>query len=120
LILFNRNKYLSVEINSDFGCKSSDSIKILSCAVDSIPSVFTPNGDGDNDFWIIPYLQNYPEASVDVYDRWGNMVFHAERGYNKPWDGKVNGVFLPTENYIYIIKIDKTSIPFVGNVTIIK
>jgi gliding motility-associated-like protein len=108
---------ISVEVTSEFNCKSVDSIIITACAP-TIPSGFTPNGDQWNPTWDIPYLKYFPEATIDVYDRWGNLVFHCDHGYNKPWDGRVNGVLLPTDSYIYIIKQSSKAAPIVGHVTI--
>jgi gliding motility-associated-like protein len=112
------NQIISVTVTSDYGCKSQDSIEITSCSL-KIASGFTPNGDGVNDKWEIPFLAYYPDATVDVYDRWGSLVYHSEHGY-KPWDGRVNGIALPTDSYIYIIKQSSKATPIVGHVTIIK
>ena len=112
------SEYISVEVTSEFNCKSKDSVLINPC-LQKIPSGFIPGNGGPNDTWKIPFLQFFPEATVDVYDRWGNLVFHCENGYQKPWDGKVNGVALPTDSYIYVIKQSSNATPIVGNVTII-
>ncbi|KKN08105.1 hypothetical protein LCGC14_1060080 [marine sediment metagenome] len=47
---------------------------------------FTPNGDGNNDSWVIPGIDNYPNNRVSVFNRWGNLVFEA-KGYANDWDG---------------------------------
>ncbi len=115
-------RYL-VTVTNEFGCSASDSIDILRCVVPSsshIPSAFTPNGDGRNDVWEIPYLQYFSNATVEVYDRWGRLVFHSEKGYHNPWDGRSSGRFVPMDNYFYIIKIDTKSKPIIGSVTVIR
>ncbi len=109
---------ISVDVISEYGCESKDSIEIIPCK-QFIPNAFTPDRQ-KNHTWEIPFLIYYPEATVDVYDRWGNLVFHS-RGYTTPgWDGKCNGITLPTENYIYIIQLNSNSKPIVGSVTIIR
>jgi gliding motility-associated-like protein len=115
--------HLWSKVTSKYGCSFSDTITIIRCIPPSkkiIATAITPNGDGENDTWIIPYLQYYPDAVVDVYDRWGRIVFHSDKGYQKPWDGKANGKDLPMDNYYYIIQLDKKSKPIVGNITILR
>ncbi len=110
-------------VTSQYGCEYTDTVTILRCVPPSeanIETAITPNGDGVNDTWIIPYLQFYPDAVVDVYDRWGRLVFHSEQGYKKAWDGTANGKVLPMDNYYYIIQLDKKSKPIVGNITILR
>jgi gliding motility-associated-like protein len=51
-----------------------------------IPTGFTPNGDGLNDYFFIEGLQEVTNVSIDIYDRWGNQIFYAE-GKDARWDG---------------------------------
>jgi gliding motility-associated-like protein len=51
-----------------------------------IPSGFTPNGDDLNDFFYIEGLQDVTNVAIDIYDRWGNLIFHGE-GKDAKWDG---------------------------------
>jgi gliding motility-associated-like protein len=53
-----------------------------------IPNVFTPNGDGINDFFEILNLEHYPMAQIVIYNRWGNKVFEHSDYYNNWWDGR--------------------------------
>ena len=55
---------------------ASDTIGITVISPLYIPDVFTPNGDGQNDQWELRGLENYPEAQVLVFNRWGNLVFY--------------------------------------------
>jgi gliding motility-associated-like protein len=68
-----------------------------------IPNMFSPNNDGINDTWIITALDAYPDAIVQVFNRYGGEVF-GSISYPKPWDGKVNGKPIPSGTYYY--KID--------------
>jgi len=78
--------------------------------VDSIPNAFSPNGDGINDKWIIPYLSSYPYATVQIFDRNGMLVFNTY-GYNTAWDGTYNGKALPIGTYYYVkVKLSKEKI----------
>ncbi len=62
-------------------------------------NVFTPNGDGINDFYEIPYLDRYVSNQLIIFNRWGERVFEA-KNYNNDWDGGN----LPDGVYFYILK----------------
>jgi gliding motility-associated-like protein len=64
-----------------------------------IPNVFTPNGDGTNEFWKIPDLEKYISSEVIIFDRWGKKVFEA-LDYQGDWDGGRLGDGV----YFYILK----------------
>ncbi|ASV30985.1 T9SS type B sorting domain-containing protein [Maribacter cobaltidurans] len=67
---------------------------------------FTPNGDGNNDTWIIPGIDNYPNNVVKVFNRWGHEVF-AVQSYKNDWGGvyKNNREKLPSGSYLYVIDL---------------
>lgn len=85
----------------------------------AIPNVFSPNGDGINDTWRIKYLDNFPNAMVDVYNRYGQLVFHSI-GYSKNWDGKSNGKDLPVGTYYYLIVAGPNTKPLSGSISILR
>jgi len=58
---------------------------IVNCDI-IVPNVFTPNGDGINDFFIVKYLDDYPNSRLVVYNRWGKMVYE-NSNYQNNWDG---------------------------------
>lgn len=84
-----------------------------------IPNTFTPNGDGINDTWDIQYLSEYPNNTVDIYDRYGQKVF-SSIGYGVPWDGKYKGAYLPQGTYYYIINPKNGRKILSGSVTIVR
>lgn len=91
-------------IESDFGiCEASSSTRLSLIETIVVPDGFTPNGDGINDTWLIAGIENYEGASVNVYNRWGNLVYsqiNQNGGYlEKPWDGSE----LPPGIYFYTI-----------------
>ncbi len=55
-----------------------------------VPNAFTPNGDGINDTWVLLYMESYPNCIVEVFNRYGQRVFHSS-GYGRAWDGRMNG-----------------------------
>lgn len=101
------------------GCTASDQISILVLRPPQPPNAFSPNGDGINDTWAIKYLNRYPEATVDVYDRYGQRVFQS-LNYTTPWDGYLKGKPVGIGTYYYIIN-PKNGLPILsGSVTVLK
>jgi gliding motility-associated-like protein len=86
-----------------------------------IPSVFTPNGDGANDKFIIPGIEEYEDNSLMIYDRNGNLVF-SKAPYKNEFDGMTNGTtfltsrdgLLPTGTYYYVLSIPSLDVREVG------
>lgn len=77
-----------------------------------LPSAFTPNGDGVNDTWMLPGIENYPDAEVKIYNRQGAIVFEASgAAFAKTgWDGKFDGKDLPVASYYYVIDLKDESL----------
>ncbi len=112
----------TLNITDDKGCEASGSMKVTVAAGTSkisVPNAFSPNGDGINDTWVIPNLSAYPGVTVDVYNRYGQLVFHSENN-NKNWDGTYNGRPLPMATYYYIIDPKNNEKKIAGSVTIFK
>ena len=90
----------------------------LVSTVDVAPLLFSPNNDGINDVWNIVGLSSYTDCMVEIYNRYGQLMFQSN-GYNKPWDGNYKGSSLPVGAYYYIIK-SKILGTKIGSVTILK
>ena len=74
----------------------------------NISEAVTPNGDGINDIWMIYNIENHPNNTVRVFNKWGSEVFFA-RGYNNTWNGHYNNYTqaLPdSAAYYYQIDLD--------------
>lgn len=85
-------------------CKSSKNIEIYfeECPAKFIlPNVFTPNGDGKNDFFTVKGEDIF-EYHIEIYNRWGQIVFNSY-DMNSPWDGSANGKKVSPDTYYYII-----------------
>jgi gliding motility-associated-like protein len=74
---------------------------------------FSPNGDGNNDAWIIRDIERYPNNVIKVFNRWGNLVYET-KGYNNNdnvWYGQSNGKLtigdlkVPDGTYFYVIDL---------------
>ena len=66
-----------------------------------MPSAFTANNDGLNDFYR-PSLENIIEIKLKIYDKYGSLVF-ASDNLDAEWAGDFNGVDLPQDTYLYQI-----------------
>ncbi len=78
------------------------------------PPFFTPNNDSHNDFWEVTGMENYPEAQVTIFDKYGKLLTQLD-GSKMRWDGTFNNVPLPASDYWYILKIDDTNPLFKGH-----
>ena len=69
-----------------------------------IPTAFTPNGDNVNDRFKIDILRPCDIYSLDVFNRWGELVYSSPDIAQTDWDGTTNGVRLPDGVYIFVVK----------------
>lgn len=70
----------------------------------------TPNGDGNNDIWVIDCISDFPNNTVSIYNRWGDMVWTGKDydNVNVVWDGRNKaGGKLPDATYFYLVEIEK-------------
>jgi gliding motility-associated-like protein len=109
----------TLQVTDSRGCVSKDTTFIKVSPLIVIPNTFTPNGDGVNDLWNIEGLIAYSDATVDIFTRYGQKVFHS-KGYDKAWDGIYNGKELPVGVYYYVIDTKLFNQVFSGSLTIIR
>jgi gliding motility-associated-like protein len=92
-----------------------------------IPQGVTPNGDGVNDFFVINGIELYPNNVLRIYNRWGTLVFDANK-YENNWNGQTNeGIIvdqqdgnLPTGTYFYVLELEPGRKPITGYVYLSK
>lgn len=117
------NCYLSVRgINECGAGMFSDSLVIQVSEMElgyGIINIFTPNGDGFNDYWSLPFIREYPEAIIKIYDR-NNRLLIEYRGTDSSWNGTVNGELVPMGNYLYVIDLGQGRKPIKGYVTVLR
>jgi gliding motility-associated-like protein len=113
------------KLTDNHGCSFTDSIVVRPCNENVlkklVPNAFTPNNDNDNDTWRIDILADYPDASVAIYNRWGQLVYKADKNYpSQGWDGTSNGRPLPMDTYFYVIDLKDGSKPLIGSLNLIR
>ena len=113
------NTTYKLTVTNAQGCAATAQINVNVLKYLVIPNAFTPNGDGINDTWDIKYLDTYPNNTVSVFNRYGEMVYYSI-GYATPWDGKYRGANLPPGTYYYIIDPKNGRNQISGSVTIIR
>lgn len=97
--------WVYLEIESENGRKSRDSvmISVQGSAYINVPNVFTPNGDGNNDAFMVE-TNNIGDFKCEIYDRSGRLVYHWENIHGH-WDGKdIDGRQLQEGVYLYMIQ----------------
>ena len=114
--------YLTVSID---GCAATDSVTVQSGCYLDIPNAFTPNGDGINDYFFPRTLLSKGLAtfSMEIYNRWGQLIFATTNTEGRGWDGRFNNVMQPEGVYVFIINatfIDGEKEHHQGNVTLLK
>ena len=107
-----------VDVDSS-GCVGYDSIYVV-VGVKPYEAI-TPNGDGYNDTWTPLDIASYKDALVQVFNRWGGLVFESKGGDSySAWDGTNEGNELAVGTYYYIIDLNTGDAPQTGPITIIR
>jgi gliding motility-associated-like protein len=111
----------TLTVSSDYGCGSAqDDMKVEVIDKLFIPSAFTPNNDGLNDTWQLITFDTYPEATVNVYNRWGQLVYSSTGNNYQPWEGRFNGQPVESGTYVYAIRLNKNASVIKGTVSVIR
>ncbi|MEY4539008.1 MAG: hypothetical protein RLZZ306_765 [Bacteroidota bacterium] len=97
----NTTEYL-VKVLSSNGCAGEGKVNVVVYQPVYIPTAFSPNADGMNDLWELSGLEVYPNPEVQIFNRWGNMVFYSKGNY-APFDGTDSNKLLPEGMYVYKI-----------------
>ncbi len=128
-VYFDNGVFVVTQIVSDgYGCTDTArvAIKISNITTEIstlIPNAISPNGDGKNDVWKLEFLDLlYPNATVEIYNRWGEQIYTAYNGYKDPWDGTYKGEKLPVGTYYYVLILNdsKNTPPFKGGILLVR
>lgn len=108
------------------GCDSVIKITLVAASPSvnclTLRNAFTPNGDGINDLWVLYQFPCFLQLEVNIYNRYGSLVFHSDN-YENNWNGYYKNKPLPDGTYYYTLKIKLSDwrIRFVkGDVTILR
>jgi gliding motility-associated-like protein len=99
-------------VNDKNGCTPDTKLLV---SVIQFPKFFTPNGDGQNDFWVIKGANKtfYPNASINIFNRFGKLIAQIPID-SQGWNGLYQGKLLPSDDYWYnatLVPADLTKQP---------
>ena len=104
----NREAYYTIRLkaeNTSLGCADSvqKTLRVLSNCLIAVPSGFTPNNDGINDYLYPNNAIKAENLEFRVFNRWGQLVFQS-REWTARWDGKLNGIPQGSGVYVWFLK----------------
>ncbi len=109
---------------SQYGCAASDTIEVYKGCYIAIPNVFTPNRDGMNDYFFPreALSKKLSGFRMQIYNRWGQLLFETNKTNGSGWDGTFNGVDQTEGAYIYVVEaiIGNKTEKYQGNVTLLR
>jgi gliding motility-associated-like protein len=116
-----------VEVTDEHGCQGYDTLLLEVCDIyllfANMPNTITPSDkNGQNDQWDIPNIELFPDAVLEIFDRWGRMVYRTDDIYNNPWKGEdMSGRELPMDAYYYVMDLKVSNVkPMTGYVNVIR
>lgn len=96
----------AVTVTDANGCSVHLTITLTQPDELEMPTGFTPNGDGNNDFFVVRGIDAYPGNQITVFNRWGNVVFDQLR-YDNQWRGEnQQGQQLPDGTYFVVLRLN--------------
>jgi gliding motility-associated-like protein len=107
-----------LKVSDIVGCEVLDTIILKEPKEFKLPTGFSPNNDGKNDAYIIGAIEKYPDNKVEIFNRWGSVVWSIE-GYNnadKIWNGTNNsGTDLPEGTYYVVVTFPNGNVETLKN-----
>lgn len=108
-LLPGNNIFLWTVVNGS--CRDSAQVRIfrrdsLDCLANiKVPTAFSPNSDGFNDYFVVKGIEDFPENNLTVFNRWGIVVFETDN-YRNDWDGtSADGTPLTDGTYFIVLKV---------------
>lgn len=114
-----------VTVQNEDGCTGADTIQLFSkeCIKGFyMPTAFTPNGDGQNNFCKPLLFGNISRYEFVIYNRWGEIIFRTQ-DIRAGWDGRYKGVLQHTQTYIWTCTYQEMNGPIrneKGHVTLLR
>jgi len=97
--------FTKVTVNEDFKLEASN--------------IITPDRNNQNDTWYVKNITSFPDVKVQVFDRWGKIVY-STTNYQNDWAGTSKTDVLPDGEYYYIISSSSASKVYKGTITILR
>lgn len=115
----------TLRVTSRYDCNATDDVIVYKDCYIDVPNSFTPNGDGTNDYFFPRQLlsRSVSNFRMQVFNRWGQVVFETGNPAGRGWDGMFNGNQQPSGVYIYQINVTLSNgrtEQFTGNVTLLR
>jgi len=106
-------------------CSATDSVEVRKDCYLDMPNVFTPNGDGTNDYFFPrqDLASSLGAFRLTIFNRWGEKVYETTRTDGRGWDGRYNGKEQPQGVYIYQVEgvfLNGKHEKLTGNVTLLR
>ena len=124
------NQVIKLNANTKYQCTDSAYLEILVFYQSrfKLPNVFTPNGDGLNDYFYLIAAEEIKTIKIfQVLNRWGEIVFETKNARPNDlafaWNGTKKGKELPQCTYVYylVFELDNgTTESHKGNITLIR
>lgn len=108
-----------LEVRSPAGCVARDTVLVhaggpTACAPVVVPNIITPNGDAQNDYFVLQGLTAM-DWSITLYNRWGRQLFH-QVSYDNKWQAANQ----PAGLYYYLLQNPTTGQQMRGWVEVIR
>ena len=108
-------------VTDENSCMASDElfVKVNPAIEFHVFNAFSPNNDGENDFFIVDHIEDFPEAEIKIFNRNGLLVF-SKKGYKNDWNGTFKNTELPVGTYYYLINPNNGTKEQKGSITIVR
>ncbi len=115
----------SLTIKNVNGCSHTEHVLIARDCYTDIPNAFSPNGDGKNDYFFPRQLlsRGVSQFKLQVFNRWGQLLFETVNENGRGWDGRYNGIEQPPAVYLYTIEVafsEGYKEHYQGNLTLVR
>jgi gliding motility-associated-like protein len=110
------NKIITHIVISELGCRDTVIYKVRIIDTPYLPNVINPNSDIPNNARLkIPFLEDYPNNNVSIFNRWGRKVYDKDN-YDNSWAGEN----LPEGTYFYVVSAPELSPTLKGTITLLR
>lgn len=110
------------KVTDENGCVGVDSVMVNvksfeECYNIIIPPIFTPNGDGYNDYWVIEGMDQFPQSKIQIFDRFGQLM-HVYLKSEGDWNGYSFGKLVASDSYWYVVDVVPVGVTLKGHVSV--